>query len=150
LLTLAFKFDVAPVIKQQGQLLRPSPWPSFVAKQPSTLCSSNIIEPALRVTTASRRSEFLNTLQPAQLDYLIDPAKAPDNSEWYTAKVSTESSVWFSTKGIKGTSLEISSAEVVFNCYSRLFDSITECPSYNMISSQWYVLLEPVQSLMGG
>jgi hypothetical protein len=25
LLTLAFKFDVAPVIKQQGQLLRPSP-----------------------------------------------------------------------------------------------------------------------------
>jgi hypothetical protein len=104
----------------------------------------------LRVTTASTRSEFLNTLQPAQLDYLIAPAKAPDNSEGYTTKVSTESSVWFSTKGIKGTSLEISSAEVVFNCYSRMFDSITECPSYNMISSQWYVLLEPVQSLMGG
>jgi hypothetical protein len=77
LLTPEFKLDVAASIKQHGHILRPSPWPLFVANHPST-SRSGIIELPLSATAASSRSKYLDTLQPAQLDYLVPPAEPLD------------------------------------------------------------------------
>jgi hypothetical protein len=52
--TITFKLDVNPSNMQQGKILRPWPWPSFVTKQPST-SRSDIIEPPRSTATALRR-----------------------------------------------------------------------------------------------
>jgi hypothetical protein len=53
-----FDNNIAKVLtqgnKERGKMLRPSPWPSFVTKHPSTT-RSGIIEPPLSATTALSR-----------------------------------------------------------------------------------------------
>jgi hypothetical protein len=51
-LTPTFQLDVTLSIKQQGQMLRPSPWPSFVAEN-TTITHSGILEPPLSPARAS-------------------------------------------------------------------------------------------------
>lgn len=112
--------------------------------------------------------EFLDSSEPTQLDYLLPLAIPSDGREGCATTVSCENCAWFRARG----------AKVVLNCYSFMvrneyrtgstfcvatrncdtylktsflkFDSITDHLCYTMITSQCYVLLVPMQSLMVG